>query len=136
MIYHLLYISEKSKNFDEKNDLEKILQSSHIHNEKYNITGVLITRNQFFIQVLEGKKEDVETTFNRITPDSRHKKVKTLLTYQDQSRIFPNWVMGIVQGEQFASNINELIPLLHKQTLILPNVRDRVIALLKNFNKV
>ena len=135
MIYHHLYISEKTPLYKEETDLERILESSRKNNVQKNITGLLIKNGVFFIQVLEGKREDVLTTFNRISPDPRHMKVKTLLTYNDSVRIFPEWSMGIVDNDKHKVSIDKLIPLLHVDVIKLKSSKEKIIMLLKNFTK-
>jgi hypothetical protein len=69
MIYHLLYISEATPEFNLDTDLERILEHSSQKNVKKEITGVLIKNGNFFIQVLEGKKRVFKmfiTSFNLI----------------------------------------------------------------------
>ena len=134
MIYHLIYISEKSDLFNEPIDLVRILESSRNNNKKKQVTGLLIKKGDFFIQVLEGKREDVMTTFNRISPDPRHKKLKTLLTYQDSTRIFPSWDMGSVDVEKNDVSITKLLNLLHVDVIKQKDSKDKIIILLKNFN--
>lgn len=136
MIYHLLYISETTPLYKEEKDLERILKSSRENNQKKNITGLLVKKGDFFIQVLEGKEKDVILTFNHIQPDPRHTKVRTLFTFSDSTRIFPEWAMGHADIEKNELTINELIPLLHADVLKLNNSRDKIISLLKNFNKL
>lgn len=69
MIFHLLYISEKSDVFNEASDLQSILLKSQANNEKKNLTGLLIRNGNFFIQLLEGKKETVMSLYHTISSD-------------------------------------------------------------------
>ena len=136
MIYHLLYISEKTPLYNEETDLKKILEKSRINNLQKNITGLLIKNGDFFIQVLEGKREDVVATFNRISPDPRHMKVKTLLTYNDSARIFPEWAITKVDNEKHEVSISKLVPLLHVDVIKLQTSKDKIVMLLKNFTNL
>ena len=134
MIYHMLYISEKTPTFNEDKDLQRILEISRVNNKKKNITGLLIKNGDFFIQLLEGGKEDVIKTFNYISSDPRHMKIKMLVSYQDKIRLFPGWDMGLADNNKLQVNINELIPLLHENILKNQESRDKVITILKKFN--
>ena len=83
MIFHLLYISEKSQHF-KPSDIEH--------------TGLLINKGAFFIQLLEGKKENVMRTYHRISSDHRHFRIRILFSGNSESRLFPEWAMGNGSG--------------------------------------
>lgn len=134
MIFHLLYISERTDAFNEEQDLKDILDKSRINNKRKEVTGILIKNGLFFIQVLEGKQKDVMSTYDVILADKRHSKARVLMTYNDHTRIFPKWDMGLVQGESDI-RMNELIPLLHQDVLKLENSKEKVISILKKFNQ-
>lgn len=135
MIYHLLYISEKSPSFQES-DLRDIITKSAAKNKVKNLTGILIHNGDFFIQLLEGKKENVINLFNIISQDKRHTHIRNLMTFQESSRIFPHWSMGLVEGLQHPHTIQELIPLLHGDILKVDSSKKRVITILKKFNNI
>ena len=136
MITHLLYVSEESKNYRGDQDLKDILEKSKKNNLSRNITGLLIKNDRFFIQVLEGPKGPLRDVYNNILSDPRHQKAKELLEYTDKERIFPNWQMGFVASNpKNQMKIQKLVPMLHEDTLNIPEKRDKLLAILKNFNK-
>lgn len=135
MIYHLLYISEVSSEFKLDVDLENILHQSRVRNKKKDITGVLIKNGNFFIQVLEGRRESVSSLYNVIQTDPRHSKIRTLFNYQDTTRIFPEWAMGHVDAQAHVVTINELIPYLHADIVKLESSKEKIISILKRFNQ-
>lgn len=47
-----------------------------------------------FVQLLEGEKEAVLNTFNKISLDQRHGELTVLLEGTSEKRIFSNWSMG------------------------------------------
>ena len=61
-MYHLIYLSTARKLFTD-NELVKMLTISVKNNTLMNVTGFLIYVEGRFIQVLEGKKTDVEFIF-------------------------------------------------------------------------
>ena len=71
IMYYLIYSSKASDGMNET-DLKQILAKAEEKNKKQNITGLLVYFNGTFIQMLEGKKEDVLETFERIEDDDRH----------------------------------------------------------------
>ena len=72
-------------------DLKEILAKADEKNKKQNITGLLVYFDGTFIQMLEGKKEDVLETFERIGDDDRHEQIIKLFFGDTDKRHFPNW---------------------------------------------
>lgn len=133
MIYHLLYVSEKSRHFDHS-DVDQIIAVSQKNNADAKVTGLLINNGDYFIQLLEGKKSDVMKTFNRISSDHRHFRVKILFSAESTLRIFPEWAMGLVR-EPTESTMNQILPFLHSEIQGHDEVRAKIFAALKSFNR-
>jgi hypothetical protein len=134
MIFHLLYISELSPPFENSIDVTQIIETSQRNNKTNGLTGILISNGNHFIQLLEGKEEAVLRTYQVIAKDPRHIKLRTLMTYKDHVRIFPNWSMGLAQKEKDKISLQELIPLIHSEILKLEGSKERAISVLKKFN--
>jgi hypothetical protein len=122
-VFHLLYISEQSQNFTE-----------NVKNSRVGLTGILIKNGPFFIQLLEGRRESVLKSYDKIALDVRHTKVKTLMTSTDVIRIFPEWSMGFVEGCKEKIKMDELIPLIHEDIIKKVDSRARILSVLKKFN--
>jgi hypothetical protein len=75
-------------------DIPKILSVSRLNNKIYNITGMLIYHDRRFLQILEGKGEDLNATYRRIKNDWRHTDCKRLLEETIVSRAFSGWNMA------------------------------------------
>jgi len=58
------------------------------------VSGMLVYSEGSFIQVLEGTKEAIESTFARIQRDSRHHHCQVLLHQPITERLFDGWYMG------------------------------------------
>lgn len=67
-----------------------ILASSRLH----NITGVLLYGEGSFIQVLEGGDDEVDTIFEKMEQDIRHKNIIVMINDAVEQRNFPNWATG------------------------------------------
>jgi hypothetical protein len=89
----LIYISFASHSMND-DELKAILETARDFNGKNDITGMLLFRDDFFIQVLEGKAEVVEPLFTKIEKDARHQNVLVIETSNVEARSFPNWSMG------------------------------------------
>lgn len=132
MIYHLVYISEKSRHFI-ADDIDNIIEHSQKNNGQGKVTGLLINNGKFFIQLLEGKKEEVMSAFHRISLDNRHFRVRILFTGDSEARLFPEWAMGLVR-EPTENTMNQILPQLHTEIQAHMEVRSKIQAALKKFN--
>lgn len=93
----LIYVSDlRNKNSDE-DELVSIVESAVRHNTEDNITGMLLYSGGNFLQVLEGSKELVHKTYDRIHLDPRHKNIILLTEEEVEERHFKNWSMGYRQ---------------------------------------
>ena len=92
MIYALIYLSKMVQPLDE-DDVIEIATKAASKNKKIGVTGFLTSRNDLFVQFLEGSKESVTKLMNAIDADPRH-QVEEMILLKDQSfRQFENWNM-------------------------------------------
>ena len=95
MLVRLLYASRPATPLSAA-ILDEILAQSRINNPQQGITGILCFSDNIFIQVLEGGRDEVCETYNKIVRDNRHREVR-ILTYDEISeRRFGGWTMGQV----------------------------------------
>jgi Sensors of blue-light using FAD len=73
--------------------LNQILSASRRNNARDGITGALICRADLYLQVLEGPRSAVTTTFQRILADDRHFDVALISSGDVADRMFPQWHM-------------------------------------------
>ena len=73
--------------------LTGILLKARQNNARNGITGALICREDLFLQMLEGRRDVVTSTFARILRDERHVDVVNLLCTDIDNRLFPEWSM-------------------------------------------
>lgn len=81
-------------------DLTALLTQSRASNEHTGITGMLLFRNGYFLQVLEGPDAQVRQKMRTIRDDPRHTKVTVLLEEVIQDREFPEWTMGFPSEQE------------------------------------
>ena len=93
MIYCLCYISKKSSHLN-YNDIEEIVSSSQENNTDKQITGVLISYKEHFLQYLEGDSVEIYALFNKIKNDTRHEAIHLLQYSPLPNRLFSNWSMA------------------------------------------
>ena len=77
-------------------EIRDILASSRKNNAPIGVTGALMFNAGCFGQVLEGKREVLESTFERIQRDTRHGDVSLLAFEPIEQRVFGAWSMGFV----------------------------------------
>lgn len=89
----LVYVSYSSHDLTDE-ELKSILEISRTNNQKLDITGMLLYRNQFFIQALEGEESVVMELYNKISQDERHNNVLIVSKDVIPQRSFTDWSMG------------------------------------------
>lgn len=95
MLVRLLYASRPATTLSTM-VLDSILDQSRANNSPQGITGILCFNDDLFIQVLEGGRNEVCDTYNKIVRDVRHRDI-CILTYDEISeRRFGSWTMGQV----------------------------------------
>lgn len=103
-MYQLNYTSESSLSLENK-DIVEILEKAKIANSNKDISGCLIYHNCKFVQILEGKKEDVLQLYSKIQKDHRHHKVVLLWENEVEDRYFPEWNMAYCDPEEKNSKL-------------------------------
>lgn len=93
MLHEIVYISRAICLFSD-NELKSLLTEARSFNESAHITGMLLYKDQSFLQLLEGSEEVLRPLFERITNDDRHFQIKTLIDQPLQSKAFSDWSMG------------------------------------------
>lgn len=89
----LIYISAATHLMSNE-ELTALLSQAKLMNSQCGITGMLVYSNGSFLQVLEGPKEAVESTYSRIQRDPRHQHCQVLLYHPIDARLFEGWYMG------------------------------------------
>lgn len=93
MVYHLVYHSIAKKILNTKS-LVLLLEQAQRKNDELEITGLLLSREEHIMQLLEGPEEVLEPFYQRIKKDPRHKHVLCLARASSETRLFPEWSMG------------------------------------------
>lgn len=101
-LYRLLYCSRNviaqviptADKADIEREVRAILETGRKHNQTDHVTGALLLTASGFAQVLEGYREPVERTFERISADPRHADVSVLAFTPIERRSFPQWPLA------------------------------------------
>lgn len=93
-LVHLIYYSQSAQPTSENAAMDAIIAQSRMNNLRDNISGALVFKDGVFMQYLEGEREIVNNTYNRIVSDTRHTGA-TLLRYETcDTRLFAEWFMA------------------------------------------
>jgi hypothetical protein len=92
-IISLVYVSVSAHNLTDE-ELKEILEVSRQNNQALEITGMLLYRDGYFLQALEGEESTVMPLYERIRADDRHRRVLLIHKTTVQQRSFPDWSMG------------------------------------------
>lgn len=91
--FQLVYVSLATHPFS-ADDLLSLLQMSRENNQRAGVSGILLYKEQRFLQLLEGDEASVCATFQRIQRDSRHHDITVLLENETDMRDFDDWSMA------------------------------------------
>lgn len=101
-MFQLIYVSMACEPFSQER-LRRLLKTSRANNADKDVTGMLLYKNDSFMQALEGPEDDVRALYDRICEDERHENVRMLMAAPVDERSFPDWAMGF-------ENVSELSP--------------------------
>ena len=90
----------------------KILDQARRGNKRTGLTGLLVFNRNYFLQCLEGGREEVTAVFCKIAADPRHGHV-TLISVRDiDVRYFPDWTMSYLSSNSPELNavLREFLP--------------------------
>lgn len=94
----LTYVSASTRLMS-NDELLDILRVSKENNATLNITGMLLYRDGYFIQVLEGEETAVIKLYEKIQQDERHNNVLEVSRENISARSFADWSMGYTNLE-------------------------------------
>lgn len=89
----LVYVSLANQEMSDSH-LQSMLKKAREKNERLIITGMLLYRDGFFMQALEGELKNIEDLFDTIAMDPRHRDVTLIYKKPIKKRGFPDWTMG------------------------------------------
>jgi len=93
MLVRLIYASRPNERIG-ISEVQKILDVSKRNNGNVHISGALIFTEYYFLQCLEGHRNEVNQTYARIAKDERHTDCVLLRYDHVDARIFGKWTMG------------------------------------------
>jgi hypothetical protein len=111
-MFHIIYMSTAAVPFS-PDELKALLEVSRRNNAALGITGLLLYKDEHFLQVIEGEKTVVEKLFARISCDHRHTHILELFREETPARDFPDWSMAFrdltLGAEGYPEGFNDLL---------------------------
>lgn len=97
--YTLVYVSKAvgaAAGAEAGREVAAILATARRKNPPRGVTGALLVTEGRFVQALEGERDAVQSTFDRISRDPRHGDIEVLSSqFTDRPR-FSEWSMAFV----------------------------------------
>jgi len=94
-LIQLIYASIATKPLTEE-ALKELVTTCRANNARLGITGLLLYKNESFLQALEGEEGKTARLFEKIRLDRRHDGLVMLRRRPVDERSFPDWAMGYV----------------------------------------
>jgi hypothetical protein len=94
-LFRLIYTSTLSKNVD-ISTLPQIHSIAKTNNTQHGITGVLLFGNDYFLQCIEGSREEINRLFTKLARDVRHERIEISEYTETSERHFNKWSMNLV----------------------------------------
>ncbi|MCY7309113.1 MAG: BLUF domain-containing protein, partial [Rhodoferax sp.] len=77
-------------------ELSELLEQAREHNARHGITGLLVYRQQEFMQLLEGDRNVIFALYGSICADPRNRRNYLMWDEPITQRAFPDWGMAFL----------------------------------------
>lgn len=132
MVTHLIYRSFSETPLSER-QLQLILEKSQANNSLNEITGLLLYRNNTFIQLLEGPEKQVLSCMQRIRKDTRHYGSSVIFLATSEERLFPNWSMSHIPQKKIIKPLDTITTVVENTMKLNLPPRGTLLTILKSF---
>ena len=131
MRYAICYVSTVAPNLS-KEDFNELLESSTKYNNEHDITGVLLSSETNFFQLIEGEEEKVKKLFSKIEKDTRHKNLIKIIDKRVDRPAYDGFIHSIVTGNTKYNDSN-LKRYLHQIEVLDPRAEIAVKKVIEAF---
>ncbi len=131
MLKTICYISDSRIN-KSITDFNNLIRTAKTNNAKNNITGILVYKNNNFLQVFEGAPETVDTIFDKIRMDQRHQNIFKIIDTSIDQRIFEEYKFGftVVSDKNALQNLSDYLDWLRNADNMIAN---EIVTMVENF---
>ena len=106
-LQHLVYFSNATLHLSAV-DVRAILGAAQVKNRRRDVTGLLLYSGRHFVQVLEGRGDQLDDLVKIIQADTRHAGLRVLVRESIKHRRYGAWAMGFVENLDDADALDEL----------------------------
>lgn len=103
-LVRLLYLSKATGGLG-ASGIEALLLSAQRNNSRAGISGMLAFNGEYFLQVLEGGRSEVNGLYQRISADPRHQELLMLQMDEISERLFSDWSMAYVPSSKLTREL-------------------------------
>lgn len=113
-------------------EAQTLLKDARNGNARRNVSGVLIYKDEIFLQVLEGEHDVLERLMRNIIADSRHCDVEVIRDSPIDKRDFDAWRMAYLSpseselarwvGLEGATSVNEMLAHIRRSGAVMPGL--------------
>ena len=131
MLKTICYISDSRIN-NSINDFNNLIFTAKSNNAKNNITGILVYKNNNFLQVFEGHIDTVDNIFSKIRMDDRHRNIFKIIDTTIEERIFEEYNFGFtfVSDRSALKNLSDYLTWLRNADNMIAN---EIATMVENF---
>lgn len=122
-----------SKGGTTKKQLDAILEKSQAANAASGVTGLLIFRNNTYLQLLEGEEVNVLNCLKKIRKDPRHHSIATVFLAKSDQRLFPTWSMAHIPEKVIIQPLDLLNDVVENSMNCGLPPRETMLLILKSF---
>jgi hypothetical protein len=90
----LLYFSRSAIDMGDSKALNAIVRQAAVNNARNGVTGVLVSSDDAFIQLLEGPRQALSDLLSRLYADPRHCDLRMVDFRMVEKRVTELWAMG------------------------------------------
>lgn len=131
-IFHLVYISEAVADIS-YTDIRDILSMGREQNGKVDVTSLLIFRDGYFVQLLEGDETNVRKILSSILLDERNYSLRILSEARSEQRLFGRIPLAFYDGDISANSTPDLENLFDFCTSKNGQPKDQILPLFQKF---
>lgn len=105
----IVYVSEATPAALTLTGIAEILGEAQANNDRRDITGALAIGDTHFLQILEGRRHELDALLQRLERDPRHRSVSVLDRRSIPARMFEGWAMkGPLSSDRIAIFVEDV----------------------------
>lgn len=113
----ILYISHFSCDW-KSHEIQELADLAAKNNRELSITGILITFERLFFQIIEGPEANIDCLFKKICRDPRHSEITIIQTEENiERRLFNDWHMRAFNLDQSPEALEYSVKILLRSLL-------------------